>query len=55
MYLALTATSATIGLAVVFFVVFPIIAQGLIAFAIAQVMGERAENERVRARLTDDA
>lgn len=43
---ALTATKSTIGLVVVFFVVFPILAQGLIAFAIAQVAGERAENQR---------
>ena len=44
--LALTATKATIGLVVVFFVVFPILAQGLLAFAAAQALGERAENER---------
>ena len=44
--LALTAVKATIGLVVVFFVVFPILAQGLLAFAAAQALGERAENER---------
>ena len=55
MFLALSATSATIGLGVTFFVVFPILAQGLIAFAIAQVMGERAENERFRVGHSDGA
>ena len=44
--LGLTAVKATIGLVVVFFVVFPILAQGLMAFAAAQALGERAENER---------
>jgi hypothetical protein len=48
--LALTAGKATFGLVIVFFVVFPIIVQGLIAFAIAQVLGERAENEAYKAR-----
>ena len=47
--LALSAFKATFGLVIVFFVIFPIIAQGLIAFALAQVAGERAENERYRA------
>ena len=40
----------TIGLAVVFFVAFPILVQGLIAFAAAQAMGERAENEEYAGR-----
>jgi hypothetical protein len=43
---ALTATSATIGLVVVFFVVFPVIVQGILAVIAAQIAGERAENER---------
>jgi hypothetical protein len=47
---ALSATAATLGLVVIFFVVFPVLAQGLIAFAIAQVMGERAENQEYLAR-----
>ena len=42
--LALSAWKATFGLVVVFFVIFPILVQGLIAFAVAQAMGERAEN-----------
>ena len=42
--LALTAGQATFGLVIVFFVLFPILAQGLIAFAIAQALGEREEN-----------
>jgi hypothetical protein len=47
---ALSATAATLGLVVIFFVVFPVLAQGLIAFAIAQVLGERAENQEYLAR-----
>jgi phage shock protein PspC (stress-responsive transcriptional regulator) len=50
MVLALSALSATIGLVVVFFVIFPVLVQGLIAFAIAQVIGERAENQQYIAR-----
>lgn len=46
MVLALTAFKATAGLVVVFFVVFPLIVQGLIGFALAQIAGERAENQR---------
>ena len=45
MVLGLTAWAATFGLVVVFFVIFPVLAQGLIAFAIATALGERAENE----------
>jgi Na+/pantothenate symporter len=45
MVLGLTAWAATFGLVVVFFVIFPALVQGLIAFAVAQAMGERAENE----------
>ena len=44
--LGLTAVKATIGLVVVFFVLFPVLAQGLMAFAAAQALGERAENQR---------
>jgi hypothetical protein len=36
----------TIGLVLIFFVIFPVIAQGLIAFAVAQGLGERAENQK---------
>jgi hypothetical protein len=49
MVLGLSAFAATFGLVVVFFVLFPILAQGLIAFAIAQALGERAENEEYAA------
>ena len=45
MVLGLTAWAATFGLVVVFFVIFPVLVQGLIAFAIAQVLGEREDNE----------
>jgi Na+/pantothenate symporter len=45
MVLALSAGSATFGLVLVFFVIFPALVQGLIAFAVAQAMGERAENQ----------
>ncbi|HEX2105494.1 MAG TPA: hypothetical protein VHF51_17705 [Solirubrobacteraceae bacterium] len=48
--LALGAVESTLGLVVVFFVVFPVLVQGLIAFAIAQVIGERAENQEYLAR-----
>lgn len=58
MVLAMTAWSSTFGLVIVFFVLFPALAQGLIAFAIAQGFAERAENEEYRAGLKtggDDA
>jgi hypothetical protein len=42
--LALSAWKATFGLVLVFFVIFPILVQGLIAFAVAQALGERQEN-----------
>ena len=45
MVLGLTAWAATFGLVVVFFVIFPALVQGLIAFAVGQGLGERAENE----------
>jgi uncharacterized membrane protein YqgA involved in biofilm formation len=50
MVLGLTAWAATFGLVVVFFVIFPVLVQGLIAFAVAQVFGERAENQAYVAR-----
>ncbi len=40
----------TLGLVVIFFVVFPLIAQGLIAFAVVQGLGERAENSKLQGR-----
>ena len=36
---------ATLGLVGVFFILFPLLAHGLIAFAVAQVFGERRENQ----------
>jgi len=45
-----SATADTIALIVVFFVVFPLIAQGLIVYAIAQGLGERNANEEYVAR-----
>ena len=45
MVLGLSAWAATFGLVVVFFVIFPVLVQGLIAFAAAQAFGERADNE----------
>jgi hypothetical protein len=50
MVLSLSAGSATFGLVVVFFVIFPVLVQGLIAFAIAQAMGERADNQEYARR-----
>jgi hypothetical protein len=50
MVIALSSVAATFGLVVVFFVVFPILVQGLIAFAIAQVFGERAQNQEYMQR-----
>ena len=50
MVVGLSAWSATFGLVVVFFVIFPVLVQGLIAFAIAQAMGERAENQEYARR-----
>jgi hypothetical protein len=35
----------TIGLVGVFFIAFPLLAHGLIAFAVAQALGERQENQ----------
>jgi uncharacterized membrane protein YqgA involved in biofilm formation len=50
MVLALSAFGATFGLVVVFFVVFPILVQGLIAFAAGQALGEKRENDEYAAR-----
>ena len=52
--IALSALSATLGLVVVFFVVFPLLAHGLIAFAVAQVLGEREDNREYAARVGPD-
>ena len=45
-----TATDFTIGLIAVFGGI-GLVANGLIIYAVAQVMGERRENEEYRARL----
>jgi hypothetical protein len=50
MVIASAAVQMTIALAVVFFVVFPLIAQGLIVYAVAQALGERRANEEYVAR-----
>ena len=44
------AFEATFGLVIVFGVAFPLLVQGLIAFAAAQALGERAENQRTAGR-----
>jgi len=51
MVLAITDVGATLGLVGVFFVLFPLLVQGLIGFAIVQILGERAENQEYRAGL----
>jgi hypothetical protein len=45
--IALSALQATLGLVIIFFVVFPALAHGLIAFTIAQVLGERESNREL--------
>ena len=45
MVIALSAFEATFGLVIVFFVIFPLLVQGLIALAVALSLGERAENQ----------
>lgn len=52
--LALTATKATLGLVIVFFVAFPALAHVLIGVAVAQVLGEKEANERYRHGLPDE-
>jgi uncharacterized membrane protein len=51
MVLAISDIGATLGLVGVFFVLFPILVQGLIGFAIVQILGERADNQEYRAGL----
>jgi hypothetical protein len=50
MVLGLSAWAATFGLVLVFFVIFPVLVQGLIAFAIAVGLGERADNQEYARR-----
>jgi hypothetical protein len=40
----------SLGLAFVFLILFPALVTGLIAFAIAQVLGERRANQNYRGR-----
>ena len=51
MVLALSDVGATLGLVGVFFVLLPILVQGLIGFSIVQILGERAANQEYRAGL----
>jgi hypothetical protein len=46
--LALTDVAATLGLAGVFMVLFPVIVNVLVVLAVGQALGERAENQRYR-------
>lgn len=55
MVLGLSAFSATFGLVIIFFVVFPALAQGLIAFAAIGALGEKHENEAYAEGRTDGA
>ena len=48
-----SATGDSIALAAIFFVLFPAIVTGLIAFAIAQVVGERRANQEYSQRRQD--
>jgi len=52
--IALSDFAATAGLVFTFFIVLPIVAQGLIGLAIAQAIGERAENQRFLAEHAAD-
>lgn len=52
--LALSAWEATFGLVIVFFVAFPLLAHGLIGFAVAQALGEKQENDAYAAGTTDE-
>lgn len=52
--LADAALSSTIALVVIFFVIFPVLAHGLIGLAVGVAFGERRENQRY-ARGEDDA
>ena len=49
MLVALSPFDATFGLVIVFFVAFPVLIQGLIAFAAAQALGEKADNDEYAA------
>ena len=42
-----SAWEATIGIVGVFFVAFPLLVHGLVAYIVAQVLGERQENQKI--------
>jgi hypothetical protein len=46
--LALSDVSATVGIILIFGVLFPVLVQGLLGFIAAQVMGEKRQNEAYR-------
>ena len=48
--LALSSVRATLGLVLIFFVLFPLLVKGLIIFALAQAAGERMENQEYANR-----
>lgn len=48
-----SSTSITLGLVGVFFVLFPALLHGLIGFAVAQSLGERAENQAFKSGLDE--
>ena len=50
MVIGLSAWAATFGLVLVFFIIFPALVQGLIAFAVAVALGERADNREYARR-----
>jgi hypothetical protein len=50
MVIGLSAWAATFGLVLVFFIIFPVLVQGLIAFAIGVALGERADNQEYARR-----
>jgi hypothetical protein len=49
MVVALSALAATLGLAGVFFVFFPLLVNGLVVFIAGQVVAEKAANDEYRA------
>jgi hypothetical protein len=50
MVLGLSAWAATFGLVLVFFIIFPALVTGLIAFAAAVGFGERGDNQEYARR-----
>lgn len=52
--LAMSALKATLGLVIIFFVLFPLLIHGLILFSGAQVAREHRENARYLDGVDDD-